>query len=164
MRRPSRTASRQLDEGDDMPAQAVTRDAPPKRAATPPLESGDPEADRRLFRRCLGQYGTGIAIITIKAEGQRAAITVNSFASVSLDPLLVLLSVAHPLRRPGRCGRHRQRHTLWAGSLHPRQGPRDGQARRLQAARGPGDDQRARMGRLGSVRRVQAVRKRSGMR
>ncbi|MDQ0474341.1 flavin reductase [Labrys wisconsinensis] len=63
-----------------------------------PLEEGDPAADGRMFRRCLGQYGTGIAIITTAVEDRRAAVTVNSFASVSLEPPLVLWSIAHASR------------------------------------------------------------------
>lgn len=63
-----------------------------------PLEEGDPASDDRLFRRCLGQYGTGIAIITAQVDGRRAAVTVNSFASVSLDPPLILWSIAHTSR------------------------------------------------------------------
>jgi flavin reductase (DIM6/NTAB) family NADH-FMN oxidoreductase RutF/DNA-binding MarR family transcriptional regulator len=62
------------------------------------IEEGDPTADGRMFRRCLGQYGTGIAIITTDVDGRRAAVTVNSFASVSLDPPLVLWSIAHTSR------------------------------------------------------------------
>jgi flavin reductase (DIM6/NTAB) family NADH-FMN oxidoreductase RutF/DNA-binding MarR family transcriptional regulator len=63
-----------------------------------PIETGDPATDGRLFRRCLGQYGTGIAIITTETEGRRAAVTVNSFASVSLDPPLVLWSITNTSR------------------------------------------------------------------
>jgi len=63
-----------------------------------PLEAGDPAGDSRLFRRCLGQYGTGIAIITTQLGEQRGAVTVNSFASVSLDPPLVLWSLARESR------------------------------------------------------------------
>ncbi|MCP8894715.1 flavin reductase [Shinella daejeonensis] len=63
-----------------------------------PAEEGDPAADARLFRRCLGQYGTGIAIITGESDGRRAAVTVNSFSSVSLDPPLILWSIARTSR------------------------------------------------------------------
>jgi flavin reductase (DIM6/NTAB) family NADH-FMN oxidoreductase RutF/DNA-binding MarR family transcriptional regulator len=63
-----------------------------------PIEAGDPAIDGRLFRRCLGQYGTGIAIITTETDGRRAAVTVNSFASVSLDPPLVLWSITNASR------------------------------------------------------------------
>ena len=65
----------------------------PKRSSRP---SGDSAENSRLFRRCLGQYGTGIAIIT--TEGRLAAITVDSSASVSLDPPLVLWSITQTSR------------------------------------------------------------------
>lgn len=59
------------------------------------LEEGDPAKDPRAFRACLGQFGTGVAVVTARtADGGLAAMTINSFASVSLDPPLVLWSVA----------------------------------------------------------------------
>lgn len=44
------------------------------------------------FRAAMGRFATGICVVTCPATGARApmAITVNSFASVSLDPPLVL--------------------------------------------------------------------------
>lgn len=42
------------------------------------------------FREALGCFGTGVTVITTHTETQPVAITVNSFASVSLDPPLVL--------------------------------------------------------------------------
>lgn len=48
----------------------------------------------RDFRDCLGQFTTGVAVVTTRAQdGTKAGITINSFASVSLDPALVLFSV-----------------------------------------------------------------------
>jgi flavin reductase (DIM6/NTAB) family NADH-FMN oxidoreductase RutF len=44
------------------------------------------------YRQALGRFATGIAVITTRAEGLDHAMTVNSFASVSLDPPLVLFS------------------------------------------------------------------------
>lgn len=65
------------------------------------LEAGAPASDPRLFRNCLGQFATGIAIITTQTGAARAAVTVNSFASVSLDPPLVLWSIAKTSRSYG---------------------------------------------------------------
>lgn len=62
------------------------------------LEQGNPADDGRLFRRCLGQFGTGVAIITTEHDGQITGVTVNSVASVSLDPPLVLWSIARTSR------------------------------------------------------------------
>ena len=46
------------------------------------------------FRKALGNYATGVAIISVcVADGDPVGITANSFASVSLDPPLVLWSV-----------------------------------------------------------------------
>lgn len=50
------------------------------------------------FRRALGQFATGVTVITVESTGEGGAravhgMTANSFASVSLDPLLVLICV-----------------------------------------------------------------------
>lgn len=45
------------------------------------------------FRRCLGEYGTGVTVITTTVDGEHFGMTSNSFASVSLDPPLVLWSI-----------------------------------------------------------------------
>lgn len=51
--------------------------------------------DQRRFRDALGAFPTGVAIITgLTAAGERVGMTVSSFNSVSLDPPLVLFSVA----------------------------------------------------------------------
>jgi 3-hydroxy-9,10-secoandrosta-1,3,5(10)-triene-9,17-dione monooxygenase reductase component len=51
--------------------------------------------DSTGYRRALSCYATGVAVVTaLDADGAKAGITVNSFSSVSLDPPLVLWSVA----------------------------------------------------------------------
>jgi 3-hydroxy-9,10-secoandrosta-1,3,5(10)-triene-9,17-dione monooxygenase reductase component len=48
----------------------------------------------RTLRDVLGCYATGVAIIsTLTSEGEHVAVTVNSFASLSLDPPLILFSL-----------------------------------------------------------------------
>jgi flavin reductase (DIM6/NTAB) family NADH-FMN oxidoreductase RutF len=56
------------------------------------LEAGDPWEDPAAFRRSLGQFGTGVTVITAAAGGKLVGMTANSFSSVSLDPPLVLWS------------------------------------------------------------------------
>ena len=52
------------------------------------------EIDTRELRHCLGRYATGIAVVTASdSQGNPFGITVNSFASVSLDPPLILWSL-----------------------------------------------------------------------
>jgi flavin reductase (DIM6/NTAB) family NADH-FMN oxidoreductase RutF len=54
----------------------------------------DTRVDPRALRNALGCYGTGVAVITTRdAEGRHVGVTVNSFASVSLDPPLILFSL-----------------------------------------------------------------------
>jgi flavin reductase (DIM6/NTAB) family NADH-FMN oxidoreductase RutF len=49
--------------------------------------------DSRAFRQTVGEFATGVTIITTEAEGAIRALTVNSFTAVSLDPPLVLFCV-----------------------------------------------------------------------
>lgn len=51
-------------------------------------------ANARLFRSALGSFTTGVTVVTAMGEAGPAGMTVNSFASVSLDPPLVLWSPA----------------------------------------------------------------------
>jgi flavin reductase (DIM6/NTAB) family NADH-FMN oxidoreductase RutF len=47
-----------------------------------------------LFRRVMGSFPTGITVITAESEpGCVHGMTANSFTSVSLDPLLILVCV-----------------------------------------------------------------------
>jgi flavin reductase (DIM6/NTAB) family NADH-FMN oxidoreductase RutF len=58
--------------------------------------------DSRAFRDALGCYPTGVAVVTAgEEEASHIGITVNSFASVSLDPPLVLWSIDRRSRRHG---------------------------------------------------------------
>jgi flavin reductase (DIM6/NTAB) family NADH-FMN oxidoreductase RutF len=51
--------------------------------------------DPREFRDALGQFATGVCIVTARDdEDNFVGMTVNSFNSVSLDPPLVLFSLA----------------------------------------------------------------------
>lgn len=53
------------------------------------------ELDSRQFRAALGAFPTGVTIVTTRdAEGRDVGLTANSFNSVSLDPPLVLWSLA----------------------------------------------------------------------
>ena len=53
-----------------------------------------PAFDARGFRDALGRYATGVALVLARDPGGiAAAMTINSFASVSLDPPLVLWSM-----------------------------------------------------------------------
>lgn len=46
------------------------------------------------FRRVLGHFPTGIAVVTAVADGRAVGMTVQSFCSVSLNPPLVLICPA----------------------------------------------------------------------
>ena len=50
------------------------------------------------FRRVLAQYATGVTVVTTRVDGVDHAMTANSFTSVSLDPMLVLVCVERSVR------------------------------------------------------------------
>jgi flavin reductase (DIM6/NTAB) family NADH-FMN oxidoreductase RutF len=49
--------------------------------------------DARDLRQAAGRFATGVTVVTTVTGGVPHAMTANSFVSVSLDPLLVLVSV-----------------------------------------------------------------------
>ncbi|WP_192384035.1 flavin reductase, partial [Mesorhizobium silamurunense] len=58
--------------------------------------AADAGFDSGEFRRALGSFLTGVTIVTtIGPEGEPRGFTANSFTSVSLDPPLVLVCIAH---------------------------------------------------------------------
>lgn len=57
-------------------------------------QSTEHPLDPRSFRRALGNFATGVTVVTAAdADGARVGVTANSFNSVSLDPPLVLWSI-----------------------------------------------------------------------
>ena len=57
--------------------------------------------DLRHLRDALGEFATGVAVVTARGiDGQPVGVTINSFASVSLEPPLVLWSLG--LQSPTR--------------------------------------------------------------
>jgi flavin reductase (DIM6/NTAB) family NADH-FMN oxidoreductase RutF len=53
------------------------------------------------FRKAMGAFATGVTIITVDLDGEVHGMTANAFASVSLDPMLVLVCVDHSTRTHG---------------------------------------------------------------
>ena len=54
-----------------------------------------PQLDAKEFRNALGQFPTGVPVVTtLDKDGNKVGMTANSFSSVSLDPMLVLWSIA----------------------------------------------------------------------
>jgi flavin reductase (DIM6/NTAB) family NADH-FMN oxidoreductase RutF len=50
------------------------------------------------FRKAMGRFATGVTIVTVNLDGEVHGMTANAFASVSLDPMLVLVCVDHTTR------------------------------------------------------------------
>lgn len=70
----------------------------------PPVVSGSlagatdagtlPPFTAREFRDAMGQFATGVVVISTEVDGDAHAMTANAFMSGSLEPPLVLVSVA----------------------------------------------------------------------
>lgn len=59
------------------------------------MSTFDPEIDEARFRQVLGHFPTGVTVVTAKpADGPPVGLAVGSFASLSLDPPLVLFCPA----------------------------------------------------------------------
>jgi flavin reductase (DIM6/NTAB) family NADH-FMN oxidoreductase RutF len=50
------------------------------------------------FREAMGCFATGVTIVTVDLNGEVHGMTANAFASVSLDPLLLLICVDRSAR------------------------------------------------------------------
>ena len=86
-----------------------------------PLTSVSPA----LFRRVMASFPTGITVLTVERQpGQVHGMTANSFTSVSLDPLLILVCIDHNarllsyLKEQRRFGVNILKHTQQAFSEH----------------------------------------------
>lgn len=50
--------------------------------------------DRRTFREALGRFASGVCVVTTTDEdGKPAGVTISAFASLSMDPPLVLFCI-----------------------------------------------------------------------
>ncbi len=64
-------------------------------APVPDVPAGPTSAQ---FRAAVGRFATGVCAMTSRLDGHDHAMTANAFASVSLEPLLVVVSVADDAR------------------------------------------------------------------
>jgi len=53
-----------------------------------------PVASALSLRSCLARFATGVTVVTFATPGEPRGITINSFTAVSLEPPLVLISIA----------------------------------------------------------------------
>jgi 4-hydroxyphenylacetate 3-hydroxylase, reductase component len=61
--------------------------------------SCDPTTDSRVFRKGLGQFATGVSVVTTTRSGEPVGMTINSFSAVSLNPPLVLWCIRQESRK-----------------------------------------------------------------
>jgi flavin reductase (DIM6/NTAB) family NADH-FMN oxidoreductase RutF len=57
-----------------------------------------PAIPLRVYRDCAGEFATGVTVVIAEHEGEAQGMTLNSFTSVSLDPLLVLVALGRGSR------------------------------------------------------------------
>ena len=68
----------------------------PVQIAAGPVDTQHAAQQARLLRTALGCYPTGVTIVTTRSpDGRMVGLTVNSFASLSLDPPLLLWSLSN---------------------------------------------------------------------
>ncbi|MDO5739088.1 MAG: flavin reductase family protein [Ornithinimicrobium sp.] len=56
----------------------------------PPVEPTQP-VDSARFRQAMGRFASGVSVVTSSHRGHDVALTVDALASVSLDPVLLLV-------------------------------------------------------------------------
>lgn len=57
---------------------------------------------KSAFRRLMGRFPTGVSVVLGHRDGDLIGLTINSFTSVSLDPLLLLFCTRHESRSAAR--------------------------------------------------------------
>ena len=58
-----------------------------------------PTGDVSAFRKAMGSFPTGVTVVTVASDdGDMHGVTVNSFSSVSLDPMLVSVCLSQASR------------------------------------------------------------------
>ena len=73
------------------------------------MTADDTRLDPRALRDAFGCFMTGVTVVTtIDTDGKPLGFTANSFSSVSLDPPLLLVSIANAemqldINRPVAC-------------------------------------------------------------
>jgi flavin reductase (DIM6/NTAB) family NADH-FMN oxidoreductase RutF len=63
-----------------------------------------PTVDVSAFRKAMGSFPTGVTVVTVAygdGDGDMYGVTVNSFSSVSLEPMLVLACLNETSRAVG---------------------------------------------------------------
>jgi flavin reductase (DIM6/NTAB) family NADH-FMN oxidoreductase RutF len=66
-----------------------------------PIPQPRTPSDPRNLRKALGQFATGVTVVSYYADGEARGATVNSFTGISLDPPLILVSLARSARTSG---------------------------------------------------------------
>ncbi len=66
-----------------------------------------PSVSSASFRAAMGRWATGVSVVTARADGEDAGLTVNALLSVALEPPTVLVSLQRdadtlPVLRKGR--------------------------------------------------------------
>ncbi|MFS0781312.1 flavin reductase family protein [Bacillus sp. 1P06AnD] len=57
--------------------------------------------DDQMFRKAMGQFATGVTVITTSIGDKPFGMTANAFMSVSLSPKLVLVSIGEKAKMKG---------------------------------------------------------------
>jgi len=57
--------------------------------------------DPALFREAMSRFASGVTVVTARRGEERVGLTASSFASVSLDPPLVLVCVSRTIQAHG---------------------------------------------------------------
>lgn len=84
------------DNSPHRPLRRTARRVPVNSSLPRPPAARPPAFSPREFRDALGMFATGVTIVTARgADGALIGMTANSFNSVSLEPPLVLWSLAH---------------------------------------------------------------------
>jgi flavin reductase (DIM6/NTAB) family NADH-FMN oxidoreductase RutF len=72
----------------------------PEEPSAPPTEPADrlpAGVEESAFREAVASFATGVTVITTIQDGKPAGMTASAVASLSLDPVLLLVCISHRL-------------------------------------------------------------------
>jgi flavin reductase (DIM6/NTAB) family NADH-FMN oxidoreductase RutF len=61
------------------------------------VQADSPSVDERLFREAVAHFATGVTVITTLHAGRPAGMTASAVASLSIDPVLLLVCIDNRL-------------------------------------------------------------------
>jgi 3-hydroxy-9,10-secoandrosta-1,3,5(10)-triene-9,17-dione monooxygenase reductase component len=75
----------------------ANEDATPRAAVEPAREPAATALDGSRYREAIAHFATGVTVVTTRRDGEPVGMTASAVASLSLDPILLLVCISNRL-------------------------------------------------------------------